>query len=73
MKSNTEIESHQCGALKEVGMDAKKQQVESEDYRQDYRQDDRDEQDDSREFEVPEEMESWALDDLSDLVPNIFD
>ena len=77
MKSNTEIERHQCGALKEVGMDAKKQQVESEesrqDHRQDYRQDYRDEQDESREFEVPEEMESWALDDLSDLVPNIFD
>lgn len=69
MKSNTEIESHQCGALKEVGMDAKKQQVESEESRQNYRG----EQDESREFEVPEEMESWALDDLSDLVPNIFD
>ncbi len=68
MKSNTEIESHQCGALKEVGMDAKKQQVESEESRHD----NRDEQDESREFEVPEEMESWALDDLSDLVPNIF-
>ena len=73
MKSNTEIERHQCGALKEVGMDAKKQQVESEDYSQNSRQDDREEQDESREFEVPEEMESWALDDLSDLVPNVFD
>lgn len=73
MKSNTEIERHQCGALKEVGMDAKKQQVESEDYSQKSRQDDREEQDESREFEVPEEMESWALDDLSDLVPNVFD
>ncbi len=54
-------------------MDAKKQQVENEDYRQDHRQNYRDEQDESREFDVPEEMESWALDDLSDLVPNIFD
>ena len=54
-------------------MDAKKQQVESEDYSQNSRQDDREEQDESREFEVPEEMESWALDDLSDLVPNVFD
>ena len=69
MKSNTEIDSHQCGALKEVGMDAKKQQVESEDYREQYRE----EQYEPAEFEVLEEMETWDLDDLSDLVPTIFD
>ena len=69
MKSNTEIDSHQCGALKEVGMDAKKQQVESEDYREQYRE----EQYEPAEFEVLEEMETWELDDLSDLVPTIFD
>jgi hypothetical protein len=46
-------------------MDAKKKQVESEEFRQ--------EQTDPPEFEVPEEMESWALDDLSDLVPTTFD
>ena len=58
-------------------MDAKKKQVVSEDYRndnrEDYREDYREEQRDLPEFEVPDEMESWALDDLSDLVPNIFD
>ena len=69
VKSNTEIDSHQCGALKEVGMDAKKQQAESEDYREKYRE----EQYEPAELEVPEEMETWALDDLSDLVPTIFD
>lgn len=69
VKSNTEIDSHQCGALKEVGMDAKKQQVESEDYREEYRE----EQYEPAEFEVLEEMETWELDDLSDLVPTIFD
>ena len=69
VKSNTEIDSHQCGALKEVGMDAKKQQVESEDYREQYRE----EQYEPAEFEVLEEMETWDLDDLSDLVPTIFD
>jgi len=69
VKSNTEIDSHQCGALKEVGMDAKKQQVESEDYREQYRE----EQYEPAEFEVLEEMETWELDDLSDLVPTIFD
>ena len=69
VKSNTEIDSHQCGALKEVGMDAKKQQVESEDYREEYRE----EQYEPAEFEVLEEMETWDLDDLSDLVPTIFD
>ena len=46
-------------------MDAKKQQVENEDYRE--------EQNEPPEFEVPEEMETWALDDLSDLVPTVFD
>jgi hypothetical protein len=46
-------------------MDAKKKQVESEDYREEQR--------DPPEFEVPEEMETWALDDLSDLVPTVFD
>jgi hypothetical protein len=69
VKSNTAIDSHQCGALKEVGMGAKKQQAQSEDYREKYRE----EQCEPAEFEVPEEMETWALDDLSDLVPTIFD
>ncbi len=46
-------------------MDATKKQVESEEIRQEYT--------DSPEFEVPEEMETWALDDLSDLVPTAFD
>jgi hypothetical protein len=46
-------------------MDAKKKQVESEEIRA--------EQKDPPEFEVPEEMEAWALDDLSDLVPSTFD
>jgi hypothetical protein len=50
-------------------MDAKKNRVESEDYRENYRE----EQRDPPEFEVPEEMETWALDDLSDLVPTTFD
>ncbi len=54
-------------------MDAKKKQVVSEDYRNDNREDYREEQIDLPEFEVPDEMETWALDDLSDLVPNIFD
>jgi hypothetical protein len=46
-------------------MDAKKKQVESEEIRE--------EQKDPPELEIPEEMESWALDDLSDLVPTTFD
>ncbi len=46
-------------------MDAKKKQVESEELRK--------EQTEPPEFEVPEEMETWALDDLSDLVPTTFD
>ncbi len=45
-------------------MDAKKKQVESEDFRE--------EQAEPPEFEVPEEMETWALDELSDLVPSTF-
>ncbi len=57
-------ESPNRGAPKEVGMDAKKKQVESEELRK--------EQTEPPEFEVPEEMETWALDDLSDLVPNTF-
>ncbi len=46
-------------------MDAKKKQVASEELRE--------EQKDPPELEIPEEMESWALDDLSDLVPTTFD
>jgi hypothetical protein len=46
-------------------MDAKKKQVASEEIRE--------QQEDPPEFEIPEEMESWALDDLSDLVPTTFD
>ena len=45
-------------------MDARKKQVESEKIRE--------EQTESPEFEVPEEMETWALDDMSDLVPTSF-
>lgn len=46
-------------------MDAGKKQVESEEVRE--------EQEDPLEFEVPEEMEAWALDDLSDLMPTTSD
>lgn len=46
-------------------MDAKNKQVESEELRE--------EREDPLEFEVPEEMETWALDDLSDLVPTTLD
>lgn len=53
------------GAPKEVGMDAKKKQAESEELYE--------KQQDVPEFEVPEEMEAWGLDDLSDLVPTTFD
>ena len=42
-------------------MGEKKKPVESEEIRED--------QMDPPEFEVLEEMEAWALDDLSDLVP----
>ena len=54
-------------------MDARKKQVDSEEHREHYRERFRDEQYDTSEFEVPEEMETWALDDLSDLVPTTFD
>jgi hypothetical protein len=58
-------------------MDAKKKHVDSEEIREGYGQshanDYREERYDTQEFEVPDEMETWALDDLSDLVPNIFD
>jgi hypothetical protein len=33
----------------------------------------REERSEASEFDVPEEVESWALDDLSDLVPTTFD
>jgi hypothetical protein len=46
-------------------MDVKKKQMVSEEFRE--------EPEDPPEFEIPEEMESWALDDLSDLVPTTFD
>lgn len=46
-------------------MDAKKKQVEDEELYE--------KQQDVPEFEVPEEMEAWGLDDLSDLVPTTFD
>ena len=46
-------------------MDAKKKQVESEELYEPRQ--------DEPEFEVPEEMEAWGLDDLSDLVPTTFD
>ena len=46
-------------------MDAKKKQVEDEE-RYEIPQEE-------PEFDVPEEMEAWGLDDLSDLVPTAFD
>ena len=46
-------------------MDAKKKQAESEEFYQKPK--------DPPEFEVPEEVEAWALDDLSDLVPTALD
>lgn len=46
-------------------MDAKKKQMASEEIPEEHK--------DPPEFEIPEEMESWALDDLSDLVPTTFD
>jgi len=46
-------------------VDAKKKQVEAEELYEKPR--------DPPEFEVPEEVEAWALDDLSDLVPTAFD
>jgi hypothetical protein len=54
-------------------MDAKKKTADCEEVREDYGQDYGDKRYDASEFEVPDEMETWALDDLSDLVPNIFD
>ncbi len=49
-------------------MDATKKRMASEEVRE--------KPEDPPEFEIPEipeEMESWALDDLSDLVPTTFD
>lgn len=46
-------------------MDAKKKQVESEEPNE--------KQQELPELEIPEEMEAWGLDDLSDLVPTTFD
>lgn len=62
-------------------MDAKKKHADREEIREDAGQysgqyngqDYGNKRYDSPEFEVPDEMETWALDDLSDLVPNIFD
>jgi len=58
-------------------MDAKKKHVDSEEIREgngrSHADDYSEERYDAQEFEVPDEMETWALDDLSDLVPNIFD
>lgn len=54
-------------------MDGKKKQAEHQEYRDDYRDEYRDDQQYPSELEVPEEMEAWALDDMSDLVPTIFD
>jgi len=46
-------------------MDAKKKQVEGEELYERPQEE--------PEFDVPEEMEAWGLDDLSDLVPTTFD
>jgi len=58
-------------------MDAKKKQMESEEYREPYgeryRRQYGEERSEASEFDVPEEVETWALDDLSDLVPTTFD
>jgi hypothetical protein len=65
------------GALKEVGMGAKKRQVDSEVFRDNHREERgdgrREELIEALEFDVPDEMETWALDDMSDLVPTMFD
>ena len=53
-------------------MDAKKKRVEIEDDREEYREEQTDRMEFS-ELEVPDEMETWGLDDLSDLVPTTFD
>jgi hypothetical protein len=58
-------------------MDAKKKRMESEEYREPYgeryRRQYGEERSEASEFDVPEEVETWALDDLSDLVPTTFD
>lgn len=54
-------------------MDAKKKQAESSEPRDTSQETYRDERIDPSEFEIPEEVESWALDDMSDLVPTTFD
>jgi hypothetical protein len=58
-------------------MDAKKKQMEGEEFRDSFREPSREryreERSEASEFDVPEEVESWALDDLSDLVPTTFD
>ncbi len=46
-------------------MDAKKKQDEGEELHE--------KQSELPELEVPEEMEAWGLDDMSDLVPTTFD
>ena len=50
-------------------MDAKRKQVDDDELRESNRED----RMEASEFEIPDEMESWALDDLSDLVPTTFD
>ena len=46
-------------------MDAKKKQVDDDELYEIPQEE--------PEFDVPEEMEAWGLDDLSDLVPTTFD
>jgi hypothetical protein len=53
-------------------MDAKKKQVKSEEIREERGEEHREERKEPPEFEIPEEMEAWALDDMSDLVPTTF-
>lgn len=50
-------------------MDAKKKQEDRDDLFEPKRED----RMEASEFDIPDEMESWALDDLSDLVPTTFD
>jgi hypothetical protein len=51
--------------------------VDSEEFRDDHREERgdgrREELIEALEFDVPDEMETWALDDMSDLVPTMFD
>lgn len=54
-------------------MDAKRKQAESDELREMRQETYRDDRMEQSEFEIPDEMESWALDDLSDLVPTTFD